>query len=99
MLGQRIARAALWLGMVGESGESVAATLGMDLHAHDARRRAYSRAPTWRGRAQLVVEALAAIEQTASRWQRLLVAGYHAGLCGRPWLTDVRSGVLVPLVQ
>jgi len=98
-LGRKIVRAALWLGVVGESGESVAAVLGMDLHAHVARRRAYARASTWRDRAQLGAEALAAIERTAVRWQRLLVAGYHAGLCGRPWLTDPRSGVLVPLVQ
>jgi hypothetical protein len=90
--------AALWLGLSGDRHGAVAAALDFDLAAHEARRSAYARAPTWHRRAQIVTEAHGAMSPDR-RLERLLMAGFRAGCIGRPWGVDSVTGALVPLVS
>ena len=92
-----IVRAAAWLGLTGTGHEQVAAALDMDLAPHLARRGEYARATTWHRRAGLVAEAHRVVP-AERQVERLLVAGWRGGCCGRPWRVDPQTGALAARV-
>jgi len=95
---RQLRRWGLWLGLSGseQTGQQVAAALGVALHEHAAARTLFQK-PSYRQRGRALWSLLQLVGRAADRMRRLLRAGLLAGLLGRSFWVDA-LGRLRPLV-
>jgi len=100
---RRLHRSTRWLGVAPGTAarkmQTIAHDLAVDTLLLAEEKKSISETPGYRSRGRAVSSALGALaEGRLPVLDRLLAAGYHAGLWGRPFRWDFPPGVLRPLV-